>query len=177
MTDDECKALVKGDVVYYRSALSDMSNAAVETPSGLRNVRLVPLTVVKVCKKVVKCHGLSIGFGDIVSHADAQAAMERYAEVQARKAADARRINAAVGRIEHAGFSARTHYSEMQVYAPVSSPDAVERLADIIVTGARAVDLMAEFRMACPVTDAPMVTLHLSVEQAEQAFAALKGGE
>ena len=178
MTEEECRALKKGDVVYCKSATYAYGyNALVETPSGMREVCLAPFPVVKVCKKVVNGHNSSALFDDLISPADAQAAMDRYAEVQAKKAADARRVSAAVGRIERAGFVARTHYAEMQVVASVNDVGQVERLADIVVTGARAIAIMAEVRAACPVTDAPMVTLHLSVEQAERALAALKGGE
>ena len=38
MTEDECKALKRGDWVYYWSAFSDVSNATIETPIGLRDV-------------------------------------------------------------------------------------------------------------------------------------------
>lgn len=179
MTEEECKALNKGDVVYCRATYADTNNAVVETPSGLlRDVRLVPFTVLKVCKKVVTghcSHGSPMLFADLISATDAQAAMDRYAEVQRDKAAKAARVRVAVERIERAGWSARTHYHEMQVAADVADVAIVERLADIIVTGSRALDIMAEVRAACPVTDAPMVTLHLSVEQAERAIKALKG--
>lgn len=177
MTEEECRALKKGDVVYYRDTYAGACNAMWGGPNGLREVRLAPVTVVKVNKLTVSDRHVSHRFDDLISQADAQAAMDRYAEVQAKKAADARRVNAAVGRIERAGFSARTHYNEVQVVAHISDVANVERLADIIAVGARAVYLMAEVRAACPVTDAPMVTLHLSVEQAERALAALKGGE
>lgn len=175
MTEEECKALKRGDTVFYKEASSYGCNAIVETPSGMREARLVPFSVVKVCKKVVNGHSCSVRFEDLISAADAKTATDRYAEAQARKASDARRVNAAVGRIEHAGFKARTHYAEMQVAASVNDVEQVERLADIIVTGSRAIAIMAEFRAACPVVDAPMVTLHLSVEQAERALATLKG--
>jgi hypothetical protein len=176
MTEEECRALKKGDDVYVRQQWGQNNAIMIGADSLERLVCLRGLVVQRVNKLTVTAGHTSQVFADLISAADAQAAMSRHSEAQAKKAADARRANAAVGRIERVGFVARTHYAEVQVVASVSDVEQVERLADIIATGSRALAIMADVRAACPVTDAPMVTLHLSVEQAERALAALKGG-
>ena len=169
MKPEEIATLAKGHPVYVDCGGSWGCNALING----RDHRIEPRTVVKVNAKTVAVQGASYRHDQLISAADAQVAFDAFAE-RKRKLKDERaRILAAIAKVRGIpGLYVQT-YSGLTVSA--SGVDDIERLATTLVTAHRGRELAEEIGRALPVEDGSVVTLHLSVDQAQRVLAALRG--
>ncbi len=169
MTPEEIATLAKGATVYIDAGGSWGCNALLNG----REHRIEQRTVVKVNAKTVAVQGTSYRHDQLISAADAQVAFDAFSERKRKIEAERARITAAIDRVKGIpGFNIQT-YSGLTVSA--SGVDDIERLAATLVTAHRGRELAEEIGRALPVEDCPVVTLHMSVDQAQRVLAALRG--
>ena len=170
MTAEEAQKLKEGDVVYYRGG--DYRPNAIVLADDAELVRTV---VAGVTPRHVKTPCSSVRFDSLMSESDGLAAIEAF-KARARKFEDdARRVKVAGERIHDSGFDVVAYSNEIKVSA--WGPDAAERMADLLELAHRAMVLREQLSAALPIMDAPAGLLPLSLAQAEQVLAVLKGGE
>lgn len=169
MNNEEAKALTKGDIVHVNCGVVWGHNAITDG----HDCRIEPRTVVRVNAKTVATNAGSYRPDQLISPADADAAKAAFAERKRKLDAERERILAAIAKVKGIpGFSIQT-YSGLTISA--SGVDDIERLAALIVTAHRGRELADAIGRAMPVEDGPVVTLHLSVAQAQRVLAALGG--
>lgn len=169
MTPEQAKELVKGDTVFINAGGMWGCNAMVDG----RACRIEARSVVNVNQKTVATGSGSYRFEELISQADADAAKAAFAQAEAARIERERRATAAVELATSTGFRVAYYNGGLSVSA--SGVDEIERLAATLATAHRGRQLADEIGRALPVDGHPVVTLHLSVAQAQTVIATLGG--